>query len=97
MLFGLIYTPRDSVTEESQKRSLQLFTTWDPPFEFKAHYARGDGNGGIGVLESDSAEAVIEGIAPWLPFFKFEVTPVAPIEQAVPVFQRAYGWRDSVK
>jgi hypothetical protein len=45
MLFAAIYTPH-SVTEESQKRSLQLFMNWTPPFEFKAHYARSDANGG---------------------------------------------------
>lgn len=37
MLFAAIYAPRDSVSEESQKRGLQLFTNWSPPYEFKAH------------------------------------------------------------
>jgi Domain of unknown function (DUF3303) len=97
MLFAAIYTPRDSTSEESQKRSLQLFTNWNPPFEFKAHYARGDGKGGISIIESDNPEAIIEGVAPWLPFFEFDVTPVVPIEQSIPPTQRAYAWRDSVQ
>jgi Domain of unknown function (DUF3303) len=97
MLFATIYTPRDSVTEESQKRGLQLFTNWDPPFEFKAHYARGDGKGGIAIIESDDPGAIVEGISPWLPFFEFDVTPVVPIEESVPITQRAYTWRDSVR
>jgi hypothetical protein len=96
MLFGVLYRVRAGTTEESQTRSLQLFTQWSPPFEFKAHYARGDGNGGISIVESDSAEAIVEGISPWLPFFEFEVTPVVDIQAAVPLFQRAYQWRDSV-
>ena len=97
MLFAAIYTPRGTVTEESQKRSLQLFTNWQPPFEFKANYTRGDGKGGISIIESDSVEAVIEGIAPWAPFFEFDVTPVMPIEDALPALQRANDWRDSVR
>jgi hypothetical protein len=97
VLFAAIYTPRDSVTEEQQKRSLQLFTSWTPPFEFKSHYARGDGEGGIAILESETADAVIEGISPWAPFFKFDITPVIDIEQAIPLFQRGYEWRDSVR
>ena len=96
MLFGVLYSPRDNITEETQKRSLQLFTNWSPPFEFKANYARGDSKGGIAIVESDSVEAIIEGISPWVPFLDFEVTPVMDIQAAVPAFQRAYDWRDSV-
>ncbi len=96
MLFGVLYRIRAGTTEQQQTRSLQLFTQWSPPFEFKSHYARGDGNGGIAIAESDSAEAIVEGISPWLPFFEFDVTPVVDIQAAVPLFQRAYQWRDSV-
>lgn len=35
-------------------------------------------------------------MSPWLPFFDFDVTPVVDIQAAVPLFQRGYGWRDSV-
>jgi hypothetical protein len=96
MLFAAIYTPH-SITEESQKRSLQLFMNWTPPFEFKAHYARSDANGGIAIFEADDAAVVLEGIAPFTPFFDFEVTPVAEIESAVPVFMKVNEWRDSVR
>ena len=96
MLFGVLYSPRGNTTEETQKRGLQLFAQWSPPFEFKANYSRGDGKGGIAIIESDSVEAIIEGISPWVPFFDFEVTPIMDIQAAVPALQRAYGWRDSV-
>lgn len=96
MLFAAIYTNKPTQTEESDKRSLQLFTSWTPPFEFKAHYARGDGNGGIAIFEAADALTVVEGIAPWGPFFDFEVTPVVDIADAVPVFMKVNAWRDSV-
>ena len=96
MLFGVLYSPRANVTEETQKRGLRLFANWSPPFEFKANYSRGDGKGGIAIVETDSVEAIIEGIAPWVPFFEFEVTPVMDIQAAVPALQRAQDWRDSV-
>ncbi len=96
MLFGLLYKPLGGTTEEAQKRSLQLFTQWSPPYEFKAHYARGDGKGGIAIVESDTAEAIVEGVAPWVPFFEFDVMPVIDIQAAVPLLQRVYGWRDSI-
>jgi len=95
MLFAVIYKP-NSPSEESTKRSLKLFMNWKPPFEFKTHYARSDGNGGIATFEAESALQALEGIAPWTPFFDFEVVPVVPIEDAVPVLMRVNEWRDSV-
>jgi hypothetical protein len=97
MLFAAIYSTRGSVTEELQKRGLQLFTNWTPPFELKAHYTRCDGKGGVAIIESDSAEAIVEGVSVWVPFFDFDVTPVMPAEEATPITQRAYAWRDSVR
>ena len=95
MLFAAVYTPLNP-TEESQNRSLQLFTSWQPPFEFKFHWARADGKGGIAILEADDPAVVLEGVAPFTPFFEFVITPVTPIEDAVPVFMRTNAWRDSV-
>ena len=48
------------------------------------------------LVEGDTAEAIIEGVSQWSPFFDFDVTPGVDIQAAVPVFQRAYEWRDSV-
>ena len=96
MLFAAIYTPH-SVTEEAQKRSLQLFMNWTPPFEFKAHYALCDGSGGLVIAEASTTAALLEAHAPWAPFFDFVTTPVMAIEAAVPIFQRVNDWRDSIK
>ena len=96
MLFAAVYTPRNE-SEDAQKRSLQLFMSWTPPFEFKAHYTRADGNGGIAIFEVDEPTVLLEGIAPFTTFFDFDIAPVTEIENAVPVFQRVNEWRDSVR
>jgi hypothetical protein len=95
MLFAAIYRLRQP-TEQSAKRSLALFTSWQPPFEFKAHWARADGDGGIAILEADDAAVVLEGIVPFTPYFEFEVSPVVEIMDAVPIFMKVNAWRDSV-
>jgi len=95
MLFAAIYTWIHG-DEEAQKRSLELFSSWKPPFEFKAHYARADGKGGIAVIEADDPAALTEGISTFTPFFDFDLVPILEIEQAVPIFQRVNEWRDSV-
>jgi hypothetical protein len=94
LLFGIVYTERDS-SEESQKRSLQLFTNWEPPVEFKGHWALATG-GGIAIVEADSAAAMVEAIAPYTPFLDFKVEPVVSIEDAVPIFMKTNAWRDSI-
>ena len=98
MLFAVIYTARD-VTEEQERRSLQLFTNWKPPagYEFKAHYAFADGSGGVGLVEAGSAAALLEAHAPWGPFFEFKTLPVVEVNEGVPILQRVLRWRDSVK
>jgi Protein of unknown function (DUF3303) len=83
-------------SEESQKRSLQLFQSWEPPFEFKHHWARANADGGIAVVDTESAEALLEGIAPRTPFFTFDVTPIVAVEDAMPLFAKTNAWRNSV-
>lgn len=99
MLFAAVYKPVGDPSEEKQKRILQLFTNWQPPagFEFKTHYFRADGNGGIAIVEAASAAALAEGIAPWAPFFYFEISPIVEATEGVPIFQRVNAWRDSVR
>ena len=95
MLFAAIYRQKRP-TEESTKRGLALFTNWQPPFEFKGHWALADGSGGIAIFEAADAAVVLEGIVPFVPFFEFEVTPIVDINDAVPVFMKVNAWRDSV-
>jgi hypothetical protein len=98
MLVAGTYTSRATVTEESAKRSLNLFTNWTPPagFTFKAHYALSDGSGGIFIAEG-TPESILEATSPYVPFFDFKVVPVVDIMAAVPIFQKVNAWRDSVK
>jgi hypothetical protein len=94
MLFGVVYTERD-VSEAAQKRSLELFTNWQPPVEFQGHWAFATG-GGMAVIEAESAAAVVEAIAPWTTFFHFKVEPVVGVEEGVAIFMKTNAWRESV-
>ena len=99
MLFALTYMPRSGLTEERDKRTLKLFTNWQPPagVEFKGFYDYADGDGGIAVIEAASAEALLEATAPWAAFFEFRARPVVPVEKSTPIFEKAIAWRDSIR
>ena len=99
MLVGIIYTARESVSEDTAKRSLKLYTNWTAPegFEFTSHFLFADGTGGMGIAEVGSAEALLEATAPWAPLFVFKTTPVVEVSAAVPIFERVNTWRDVVR
>jgi hypothetical protein len=99
MLFAVNWVNRSGATEERDKRSLKLFTNWKPPagFEFKGFYDYADGNGGVAIVETTSAEVMLEVFAPWTTFFEFSVRPIVPIEKSPAIFEKANAWRDSVR
>jgi hypothetical protein len=99
MLFAITYSPRGDVTEEGEKRLLQLFANWKPPagYDIKNHFGYADGEGGLLIVEVTSVEALTEAAAPWGPFFRFESHAIADVTRTVPLLLRAYGWRDSVQ
>ena len=97
MLFAIEWAPFGGTSEEQQKVSLARFTKWQPPegVEFKGFYDFADGNGGLAIAETSSAEALLESVAPWTEM-RFSIRPIVPSEQSVPIVQKAYAWRDSV-
>jgi len=99
MLFGVTWVPTSGPTEDRDKRTLKLFASWRPPkgVEFKGFYDYADGNGGIAIVEADSAEALLETTAPWAAFFAFTIRPVVTSEKATPIFEKTIGWRDSIR
>ena len=99
MLFAITYTPRGDVTEEKEKRSLQLFSNWTPPagFDQKAHYVMAESGGGIIIVEASSAAALVEAAAPWGPFFEIRTLPIVDVSESVAIAQKVNAWRDSVR
>jgi hypothetical protein len=99
MLFGVTWANRGTGSEDFEKRTLKLFTSWRPPAgaEFKAFYDYADGSGGMALIEASSAEALLETMAPWATFFSFTCRPVVASDKGAEIFGRVLGWRDSVR
>jgi hypothetical protein len=99
MLFAVTWTPTSGLSEDRDKRTLKLFTNWQPPagVEFKGFYDYADGNGGIAIVEATTAEALLETTAPWAAFFQFSARPLVESEKTTAIFQKAIAWRDSIR
>ena len=92
MLFGMIYSPRNS--PEAAGASLRPFTNWLPPVEFRDHWDFATG-GGMGLIEADSPAALGRAIAPFTPFFDFRLEQVESNDEAVSMITRTSPRGDS--
>jgi hypothetical protein len=99
VLFANIYTYKDNLGEESQKRVVKLFTSWAPPagVEFKAHYLFADGSGGVVIMEVSTPAAGFEGCTAWTPFMNQRIVPLVDITEGVSISMKVSAWRDSVR
>lgn len=97
MLFHVTWEFTDT-SEDGSRRSLAVFTKWEPPAgaEFKGFYGTVDGRGGVALIEADSAAALARTSAPWGPWLRFTITPIIPIEESSAIAGEAVAFRDSV-
>jgi Protein of unknown function (DUF3303) len=98
MLFHVTWEFVDT-SEEGQKRSLSVFSGWQPPDGAdlsRGFFGFGDGTGGVALIEVDSAATLARTIDPWTPWLRFTVKPILPIEEATQIANEAVAFRDSV-
>ena len=99
MLFAIHYSNPAHGNEARDKRTQQMLRAWKPPagFDMKGWYDYADGSGGVAIVETDSAELMMEAVAPWATFFDFSVKPIVSVEKSTPIFEKGTAWRDSVR
>jgi hypothetical protein len=97
MLFHVTWEFVDT-SEEGSRRSLAVFSKWQPPdgAEFKGFYGFTDGRGGVALIEADGAATLSRTTAPWIPWLRFTATPIIPIEESTQIANEAVAFRDSV-
>jgi Domain of unknown function (DUF3303) len=97
MLFHVTWEFIDT-SEDGIRRSLEVFSKWQPPAgaEFKGFYGFADGGGGVALIEADSAATLARTSAPWAPWLRFTTTPIVPIEESSAIAAEAVAFRDSV-
>ncbi len=84
MLFGIVYTPRNS--PEAAGSAMQIFTDWQPPVEFRDHWPFATG-GGMGVIEAPTSAALMGAVAPFGVFFDFRLEQIDRISSSTPTSQ----------
>jgi hypothetical protein len=97
MLFHVIWESTDQ-SEEGFKRSLEIFSKWQPPAgaDFKGFYGFADSSGGVAIVEVDSAATLHRATAPFAPWLSFTTTPIVPIEESAAISGESIAFRESL-
>lgn len=94
MLFHVTWEYTDT-SETGQKRSLLLFSKWQPgPARFEAFYGFADGDGGVALVEADNTADLAKTVAPWTPYLRFTTKAILPMREAAEINGAAAAWRD---
>ena len=97
MLFHMSWEFIDT-SEEGEKRSLDVFSKWQPAAgaEFRGFYGYADNSGGVAILEVDSLQTLAKTTAPFVPWIRFAATPILPVEEAAAIAGEAIAFRESI-
>ncbi len=98
MLFHVTWEFVDS-TEEGARRSLDIFSKWQPAAgaDFKGFYQFADSSGGVAIVEVDSAATMARLTAPFAPWLRFAATPILDVQEASQIDAEAMAFRDSIQ
>jgi hypothetical protein len=97
MLFCVTWEFIDT-TEAGLRRSLAVFEKWEPPAgaQFQGFFGFADASGGVAIIEADSAATLARTTEPWVPWLRFSVKPILPIEESAQIGGEAIAFRDSI-
>src|SRR5688572_23025155 len=97
MKYVISWEFRPSATEETQARSLQVFSKWSPAegTTFVQFLARADGAGGFAVVETDDPALIARDTAIFGAFFDMRVYPVLDIQESARIAGEAVEFRGS--
>jgi hypothetical protein len=84
--------------DESQpKRLLDVFSKWTPAASnILQMVSKVDNSGGLSLVETDDVTDLLRDTAKFSVWLEFAVTPVIDITEAVPVFNEAQQYLDSI-
>lgn len=98
MKYVVQWETRETASEETQARGLQVFSKWQPSekAEFQQFLGRVDGRGGFAVVETDDVETIARDMSIFSAFFNMSVYPVLEIQDTARIGGDALEFRSSV-
>jgi hypothetical protein len=83
--------------EAAGRRLLDLYTKWTPAASNISQFLSNvDGNGGLSIVETDNPLDITRDVSKFSAYLDFTVTQVVDITDAMPVFNEAIDYMDSI-
>jgi hypothetical protein len=98
MLLHISFKPRPNFNHQAQKEAHHLWQAYQVPegVEIKS-LVMGPNNAGFALVEANSSETAIVAMSAFSGvYFDYEIVPVIPIDQAVPIMEKTLADRESV-
>jgi hypothetical protein len=98
MKYVVTWEPLPTLTEETAKRSLAVFSKWSPthPEHFQAFLGRMDGYGGFAVVETDDPTELAKDTSPFTVWFRFQIHPCLEIADMAAIQTEALAFAESI-
>lgn len=90
---------RDSLggDEAAPRRLLDVFSKWTPAAgNILQMVSKVDDNGGLSIVETDNLADILRDTSKFTAWLEFTVTPVIDITDAVPIFNEAIDYVESI-
>ena len=83
--------------EAQARRLLDVFSKWTPAAaNILQMVSRVDDNGGVSIVETDDVTDILRDVSKFSVWLEFTVTPVIDITDAVPLYNEAIDYLDSI-
>jgi hypothetical protein len=98
MKYVVTWEPLPNNTEQTEARSLEVFSKWAPSegANFREFLGRIDNRGGFAVVETEDPSLIAKDTAPFGVWFAFSVYPVIEIADSAAVGAGAVAFRASI-
>jgi Protein of unknown function (DUF3303) len=77
------------------KRSLEVFSKWQPSTTVHQFVSRADAQGGFAVGETDDAAALARDCAIFSPYLDFEIYPVVDVQEGSAILTAAVDFNEA--
>jgi hypothetical protein len=96
MLFMVMWEFIDT-SEAGEKKSLEVFSRWQPPegTDFQAFYGFADLSGGVAIVEAETLAALSQAAAPFVPWLRFTAKPILPVEESAAIAGAGIAFREA--
>ena len=90
------WTVQATLTEEDNKRLLDLFSRWEPAAKVEQMLGQVDGMGGFNIVETDDPRDLALDVMKFQPYLEHTIYPVLELTETAEVFAEAIEFQASI-